>query len=135
MFFLGGEGGGKGWGRRGFFFWEGGEEGVRGCFWGGRGGVCLGEEEGGVCVGGRCLFGRGVVVVFFWGRRGGERGVGVWFGGGVVWERCGLGVFRCSGVQVFRVIDIFEGQKGDQGGGPKNGQNSTWGKTGHPAQN
>ena len=33
--------------------------------------------------------------------------------------------------QVFGVIDTFEGQKGDQGGGQKNGQNSTWGKTGH----
>ena len=35
-----------------------------------------------------------------------------------------LGVFwacfgRVLGVQVFRVVDIFEGQKGDQGGGPK----------------
>ena len=28
-------------------------------------------------------------------------------------------VFGCLGVWVFRVIDIFEGQKGDQRGGPK----------------
>ena len=28
-------------------------------------------------------------------------------------------VFTCSGVQVFRVDDILEGQKGDHGGGPK----------------
>ena len=44
-------------------------------------------------------------------------------------------MFKCSGVRVFRgvlgVDDILEGQKGYDGGGPKNGQNSIWGKTGH----
>ena len=38
---------------------------------------------------------------------------------------------RCVGVLVFEVNDILEGQKGDQGGGPQNGKNSIWGKTGH----
>ena len=40
-------------------------------------------------------------------------------------------VFRVFRECLYGVDDILEGRKGDRGGGPKKGQNSIWGKTGH----